>query len=65
MLEKKLKLRKAMRNLEPKEVVKSYYNEYELAYKRLTKPSEKHKQDYRTLYFDYLEYMNRKDISTK
>ena len=62
MLEQKLRLKKAMETLQPKCRVYEFYQEYDEAYQRLHKPSEKHNKDYVDLYFAFLDYMNRKDI---
>jgi hypothetical protein len=57
MLEQKLRLLKALKDKEPKNRVKEFFEEYQEAYQRLHKPSEHHKQNYDDLSFKYKKYM--------
>ena len=59
MLEQKLNLKWAMDKKLSKIEVKEFFISYDEAYKRLRNPSEKHYQEYKNLYFKYLEYMNK------
>lgn len=65
MLEQKLNLKWAMEKKEPKNRVKDFFRDYDEAYKRLRKPSDKHYKDYKELYFKFVEYMKREDIELK
>lgn len=62
MLEEKIKVRRAMENKESKKRVKKLFIDYVNAYQKLHKPSEHHIQQYKNMFFKFIEYMNRKDI---
>lgn len=56
MLEKKIKLIKAMDQHKDKREVKELFRDYDEAYKRLRKPSAHHEKDYVALYLRYANY---------
>lgn len=60
MLEKKIKLKRAMENLEPKNIVKDLFLDYDEAFKRLRNPSNEHYQEYKETYLSYVKYLERK-----
>lgn len=65
MRDKGKNLEWAMKKNLPKNRVKDFFLDLDEAYKRLRNPSEIVYQEYKDLYFKYLEYMNRKDIKEK
>lgn len=62
MLEQKVRFKHAIQNNEPKYRVTQFYEEYIEAYKRIHVPKQKHMEDLKDIFFDYFNYMNRKDI---
>lgn len=56
MIEQKNNLIWAMEKKEPLVRVKNFFRDYDVAYKLLRNPSDKHYQDYKKLYFKYVEY---------
>lgn len=60
MLEQKIALQTAMKEKKGKSLVYELFIKYEDAFNNLTNPSQKHKEDYTKLYFEYLEYMQRR-----
>lgn len=65
MLEAKIALKKAMEQKKPKSLVYELFAKYEDCYAKLHNPSAEHQNDYITLYFQYLGYMQMGNYNDK
>jgi hypothetical protein len=60
LLEEIARLRKSIRDKEPKYRVRQFYDEYLESYKSIRQPKKEHLQDFSDLFFEYFKYMGKR-----
>jgi hypothetical protein len=61
MLEQKIALQTAMKEKKGRGLVYELFIKYEDSFDNLKNPSQKDKDDYTKLYFEYVEYIQRRE----